>query len=332
MPRTKKPSSIAVAARRAKDAPSPSVPTPNLVDKRISSISDTHKRIKTQTFLVNPSECRIWERHNRNFDRLNEENCADLIESFISSGEQEIPAIVRPVNERGQVKYEIIAGARRFWTVNWLRENNYPSFLYRIEVRNLTDEEAFRISNLENLDRQDISDYERAVDYKNALDLYYHGKQVEMAKRLNKSESWVSRYLTLAQLPIQIPNAYADWADLKLTHAKDLLALINNKRTLKKLLQASTELHAIHRDNEVDGAKPMSGAEVFKRLKAVGEPEKKSGRGGPVATYGPGQSPHLSLKSRNQNGLNLYVPLSSGAKPDEIVRSFRECLKDYYEG
>ena len=294
MPRTKKPSSIAVAARRAKDAPSPSVPTPNLVDKRISSISDTHKRIKTQTFLVNPSECRIWERHNRNFDRLNEENCADLIESFISSGEQEIPAIVRPVNERGQVKYEIIAGARRFWTVNWLRENNYPSFLYRIEVRNLTDEEAFRISNLENLDRQDISDYERAVDYKNALDLYYHGKQVEMAKRLNKSESWVSRYLTLAQLPIQIPT--------------------------------------IHRDNEVDGAKPMSGAEVFKRLKAVGEPEKKSGRGGPVATYGPGQSPHLSLKSRNQNGLNLYVPLSSGAKPDEIVRSFRECLKDYYEG
>ena len=41
------------------------------------------------------------------------------------------------------VKYEIIAGARRFWTVNWLRKNNYRNFRFFIEVREMTNEEAF---------------------------------------------------------------------------------------------------------------------------------------------------------------------------------------------
>ena len=60
---------------------------------------------------------------------------------------------------------EVICGARRHWTITWLRANNYPRFRYLIEERELTDEEAFRLADIENRDREDISDYERAVDY-----------------------------------------------------------------------------------------------------------------------------------------------------------------------
>jgi ParB family chromosome partitioning protein len=331
MPKKKSVFGDAAAAATTKAAESKVTPKPNLVESRLEAISASQKVIKTQTLLVDPTECVIWERHNRQYDRLNENNCRDLIDSFISAGQQEVPAIVRRVKGRGAAKYEIIAGARRFWTVNWLRENNYPQFQYRIEVRDLTDEEAFRLANLENLDRTDISDYERAIDYKNALDLYYNGKQADMAKRLNKSESWVSRYLTLAKLPVQIANAYADWSDLKLAHAKDLLDLLNNKQTMKDVLQAATQLHAIHQDNELSGAKRISGAEVFRRLKEVAKAKKKSGRGGPIATFGPSDNPNLALKSRNRHALTVVIPTSSGATPAEIITSLRECLKDHYK-
>jgi hypothetical protein len=61
-------------------------------------------------------------------------------------------------------EYEVICGARRHWTVAWLRANNYRQFRFLVEVRELSDEEAFRLSDIENRDREDISDYERAID------------------------------------------------------------------------------------------------------------------------------------------------------------------------
>ncbi|MCI5042711.1 MAG: chromosome partitioning protein ParB, partial [Donghicola eburneus] len=43
---------------------------------------------------VDPARCKMWERHNRIYELLNEENCADLIEGIQQQGRQEFPAIV----------------------------------------------------------------------------------------------------------------------------------------------------------------------------------------------------------------------------------------------
>ena len=59
---------------------------------------------------------------------------------------------------------------------------------YTVEIRELTDEEAFRLSDIENRAREDISDFERARDYLRALDAYYGGKQQEMAERIIERE------------------------------------------------------------------------------------------------------------------------------------------------
>ena len=96
-----------------------------------------------------------------------------------------------------------------------MRANNYPQFEYYIEVRDLEDEECFRLSDLENRNRKDISDYERALDYQGALKRYYD-TQSAMAQRLNVAENWLSRYLLLANLQKEIVDAYADIHDLKL--------------------------------------------------------------------------------------------------------------------
>ena len=320
------------AAALAKSSVPATGDRPNVAADRYKAINSSQQNVKSVQLLVDPQECKLWERHNRNYELLNETNCDDLIQDFLSAGKQEIPAIVRRVSTKGPIKYEIVAGARRFWTVNWLRENNYAAFKFLIEVREMTDEEGFRLSNLENLARRDISDYERALDYRDALKLYYNGKQLEMAERLRKSESWMSRYLKLAELPRQIPSAYAEWGHLKLTHAPELLKILEDEERSSELLRLATELHADHSDNLIHGRKPLSGAEVFKRLKAVGETPTSRFGSGPIKSYGPAESPHLNLQRSNKSGLSVFVPKGSGAETKEVLAAFKELLSDYYKG
>ena len=90
--------------------------------------------------LVDPARCRMWEGHNRDYALLTEERCADLIESMKAQGRQEMPAIVRRVAGDGQFDFEVICGARRHWSISWLRAHNYPDFKFwsmfvRLETR-----------------------------------------------------------------------------------------------------------------------------------------------------------------------------------------------------
>ena len=99
--------------------------------------------------LVDPARCSIWDGHNRDYAALNAENCADLIGSFKAEGRKNLPAIVRRVSGDPNHAYEVICGARRHWAVSWMRAHDHPEFKFLIEPRDLTDEEAFRIADLE---------------------------------------------------------------------------------------------------------------------------------------------------------------------------------------
>ena len=125
--------------------------------RRTNALAETASREEKTLLWVDPEDCVMWEGHNRAYRLLTEENCRDLIDSMRAQGRQEFPAIVRKRAEGAP--YEVICGARRHFAVTWLRANNYPQFRYLIEVRDLTDEEAFRLADLENRDRADLSDF-----------------------------------------------------------------------------------------------------------------------------------------------------------------------------
>ena len=87
---TRKGSAFSRAAEHAKNSKQkPARATP--LHDRFTRIEEARQAVRTNTLRVDPSTCRLWSRHNRKFDRLNETNCRDLIESFISAGRQEIP-------------------------------------------------------------------------------------------------------------------------------------------------------------------------------------------------------------------------------------------------
>jgi len=212
---------------------------------------------------VDPARCRMWDRHNREYALLNEDNCRDLIDGIRSQGRQEFPAIVR-TSDDPDYDFEVICGARRHFAVSWLRANNYTQFKYLIDVRDLTDEEAFRLADIENRDREDISDYERARDYARAVEAYYGGRQNLMAERLQVSPGFLSRFLQLARLEPEIVAAFGSIRDIKEVHARQLRPLLADPALREAVL---AEARAIAQE---EGALP--GPSVLSRLRAAGKP------------------------------------------------------------
>jgi ParB family chromosome partitioning protein len=226
--------------------------------------------------LVDPATCVMWAGHNRAYDQLTEANCRDLIDGLLAQGQQEFPAIVRRLAQpQGQVTHEVICGARRHFAVTWLRAHNYPQFRYLIEERELTDEEAFRLADIENRDRQDISDYERARDYLSALDRYYEGKQAAMAQRLQVSTAWLSRYLALARIEYEIIGAFAAFSDVKELHVRQLKPLMAGAEARRAILAEAEALMAEQARARAGQGSPVPVSQVLSRLKSAAQPPKE---------------------------------------------------------
>ena len=238
--------------------------------KRSTSIGETLAGEREEKVLhwVDPATCRMWERHNREYALLSEENCGDLIDGIRAQGQQEFPAIVRRL-EKEDHAYEVICGARRHFAVSWLRANNYPQFKYLVEVRDLTDEEAFRLADIENRDRNDISDYERARVYAQAIQLYYGGRQKTMAARLDVSEAWLSRYLQLAKLPEEIVSAFATIHDIRELHARTLKPLLSAKASSNAVLARARQLAKAQAGARAGQGVAMEASQVMASLKAA---------------------------------------------------------------
>ena len=244
--------------------------------KRSTSIGErmSGERQEKTLHLVDPARCRMWARHNRDYALLTEENCRDLIDGIKAQGQQEFPAIVRRLQGESY-DFEVICGARRHFAISWLRANNYPQFRYLVEERELTNEEAFRLADIENRDREDISDYERAVDYAQAIRLYYGGAQKKMADRLEVSPPWLSRYLELARMPEEILKAFPSKREIRERHARALKPLLNNPDQAQAVY-AEAKLLARQQDHARKGQGGyVDAAEVFKRLRTAGKPAPK---------------------------------------------------------
>jgi ParB family transcriptional regulator, chromosome partitioning protein len=284
--------------------------------------------------LVDPARCRIWERHNRDYAALNPERCNDLIESIIAQGKQEVPAIVRRVTGDPDHDFEVICGARRHWTVSWLRANNYPDTRYLVEIRNLTDEQAFRISDLENRAREDLSDVERARDYLRALHLYYDGKQKNMATRLNQSEAWLSRYLDLARMPEDLLAAFPDPHELKISHVGTLKPILKPADQRTKVLAEAARLAAARKAGE--GA-PIAVPDILRALvaaasgpaaKAKSAP-KKTGKGGDVLSC-PSGRPLVRVDRKDKKSVTLTLLLREGGSREDASAALKGILETHW--
>ncbi len=282
---------------------------------------------------INPNLCRPSEENARDYAELTEENCRDLIDALLSEGGQRIPAVVRRTNDEAQ-PYEIIAGSRRHFAISWLRANNYPDFEYVVQIEDIQDEQAFRLSDVENRARKDVSAWERGISYQRALTTYYNGNIQEMADRLRMSSRNLRYLLDIARLPRAILNAFAAPTELTVTNSDLLIKRFKEGASSQDaLLDEAAEISKLQHELRAAGKPAIPPIDVIKRLVSVragrGQSDKRA-RQDNIVSNPDGRTLLTWSPPRGRGALAISIPNDKAIEPDELKRAFAEVVDAHF--
>ncbi|MEE4349567.1 MAG: ParB/RepB/Spo0J family partition protein [Pacificimonas sp.] len=297
-------------------------------ESALARVASGEVRQVTQ-LLLDPARVRVWPGNARRYNRLTEENTRDLIDSIIAEGGQKVPAIVRRVTGSASHDYEVIAGTRRHFAVSWLRAHSYPDTAFLAEVHDLGDEAAFRLADIENRARKDVSDLERARNYAAALTRHYDGHQGRMAERLRISQGWLSKMLKVAELPEPVIDAFASLDDIKLKPAYPLAQAAAEKGRAEAIMGAARTLAAEQRALRDAGRPALPAATVIQRLLAAGDSPGESSSAFEEFFFDSRHGrPALTVTSVNRQGVTVRLHAGSGATEAELARLLKDALAE----
>lgn len=279
--------------------------------------------------MLDPARVRVWKGNARSYAHLSEESCAELIDSIIAEGGQKVPAVVRRIEGDPDHEYEVIAGTRRHWSISWLRAHSYPEMKFLAQVAQLDDEAAFRLADLENRARKDVSDLERARNYAEALRDHYGNHLTRMSERLKVSKGWLSKMLKVAALPDAVVAAFASPADIQMKPAYPLAQALEDRAAAGAILREAKVIGREQDSLRKNGESLLSGAEVIRRLMAAPRGERATA---PVRVYrGALDRPAVTVRSVNRQGVTLQIHSASGLDTRRILELVHDALMDLEE-
>ena len=155
------------------------------------------------------------EQPRKHFDEDALQELADSIKQF---------GLLQPilVQDRGDY-YEIIAGERRWRAAKLAGLKEVP-----VIIRNYTNQEIVEISLIENIQREDLNAYEKALGIKNLME-DYELTQEEVAKILGKSRSTIANSVRILNLNPDVLE-FAKEGKLTEGHCKALMAITDPKK------------------------------------------------------------------------------------------------------
>lgn len=199
---------------------------------------NTHSEaVRGTEFLVSPSDCRPWRFHNRDDVWMNVDKCQDLISSIRKNG-QKVPIFARKIENDPEGKnWEIIAGRRRWFACNHL------GIKIRVKATDANDRECAILMNLENKDRNDISEFEDAISFKHQLEANLFDSQDEMALALDLKKSKLSKMLSAAKIMEyeNIMELFKDITLLKINPVYSLVLLLEKSSSNKESILKKAE-------------------------------------------------------------------------------------------
>jgi ParB family transcriptional regulator, chromosome partitioning protein len=263
---------------------------------------------------IDPARVRIWEGNGRDYASLTETGCTDLIDSIRAEGRQLTAAIVRPLRDDADHDFELIVGARRHWSVSWLRAHDRPDVLLAAEVRHVDDHAAFRMADIENRVRQDLSALERAKRYRHALHTYYDGQLRLMANVLGLSPGWLSKHISVAALPETVLAAFPDRREVQINSAYEVARAYATQPGA--VIARASEIVEQRQANAGDGETP---AAIARRLTTASRPR-------PSAATAKQYSPSVRVERIEANGEIVVRIRPSGG---DVRAGLEALLADY---
>ena len=149
--------------------------------------------------------------------RMDEGSLYELAESIKAQGIMQ-PILVRPIAPNGAVRYEIIAGERRFRAARLAGLAEVP-----VLVKAVPDEAAAAMALIENIQREDLNALEEAQGLKRLVDEFGLTHD-QAAQAVGRSRSAASNLLRLLNLAEPVQNMLMA-GDIDMGHARALLAL-----------------------------------------------------------------------------------------------------------
>jgi ParB family chromosome partitioning protein len=146
----------------------------------------------------------------------------EMVNSIRSRGVIE-PILLRPI-ENG--KLQIIAGERRYRASCEAAKENGGVSLVRIPaiIQEMTEDDAFEVMSIENLQREDLTELEEAQSFQSWLDRKGKNALPELAERLSIHPRYIQRRIAVLGLPKPVLKAWEE-GKIKYGHCEQLMRL-----------------------------------------------------------------------------------------------------------
>lgn len=164
--------------------------------------------------MIRPSQFAIRDKFQKN-------DCdfETLVNSIREHGLLQ-PILIRPL-EHG---FEIVAGHRRFQACRTLRWRFVAA-----KIRELSDKQAYEIQLTENIQRKSMDPIEEAEAFRRYVIDFGWGGVTELAKKIGKSEEYVSHHMQLLKLPDEIKHKIVN-NSLKVSQAIEIVQIPYDKQ------------------------------------------------------------------------------------------------------
>lgn len=149
------------------------------------------------------------------------EELAELSDSISQNGVLQ-PLLVR---KKG-MNYEIVAGERRYQAAKLAGLKEVP-----VIIKDISDDEVFKLALIENLQRSDLSPLEEARGYRQLIK-ERNLTQEQVSKLLSKSRSAVTNTLRLLDLPKEVQE-YVEQGLITAGHARAILSVPSEEGRIK---------------------------------------------------------------------------------------------------
>lgn len=235
------------------------------LDQRLAGIHQLGGR--GSAISIRAADCSVWDGNPRDVPGLSFQGCRSLIESIAQEEGNRIPVLVRRNSPDAAYPYELLVGSRRRFAIDWLNHNGRPEIRLNALVVEMSDEEAFRLADIENREREDITELDRARSYQNAVDRFYGGVQSRMAEALSLSNSQLSRLLSLAQMPDEVVNAFSTKEELRVRHSEVLTPLLRRAEQRERVIAAAKRIGGEQQRLAAAGERMIPAATVLAQLR-----------------------------------------------------------------
>ena len=184
-----------------------------------------------------------------------DENALEELSDSIKQNGILQPLLVRKVGQ----SYQIVAGERRYQAAKKAGLKELP-----VVIKDISDEDVFKLALIENLQRSDLTPIEEAQGYRQLIE---NGlTQEQLGKALSKSRSAITNTLRLLDLPVEVQEMMGE-GKLSAGHARAILAVPSEEGRIKLAQKVVAERLSVRQTESL--APLFSGMQAEKKPRPV---------------------------------------------------------------